>query len=150
MKFLTATIEEKKEYLRQLEKLEQEIEIDKMVLESMRSTVYGSSVCYDYNGNPNVKTSAFQDALVNIELHKTFTEAKVHTLIKKKMEVQQAINDSVSDITRRKIMIQKYISYKSIPLIAVEMGKDVSWIYGLHRRALEEFKIPDEETTKNH
>ena len=129
-----------KEYLQQAYKLERQIKLDELKLEAMRSSVYGSSINYEYSGGQNGQKDGFSLALANVMAYETYVKGEIYTLTQKRVEIEKTIN-TVSDDVQKEILTRRYLLYQKWELIAVEMDRDLRWIYRLHGKALENLKI---------
>lgn len=130
-----------KEYLGQIRCYHNRIEEKKREIEELRdmATCIGS---FDYSKDP-VKTSPSGDAMVNavakiVDAREECARLIV-TYLEKKNVIIREINE-MSNETYRKLLYKRYVEYKRLEQIAVEMNYQYEWIRQLHGRALQDFE----------
>lgn len=60
-------------------------------------------------------------------------------------EQTAAVVDALPDARLRRVLHRRYLLGQSWPTIAQELHTDERWIYRLHRRALNQLRLPPEE-----
>ena len=127
-----------KEYLRQIKKLDNRIEIDRRKIEKLRAVL-------DYkppSGGSGSGGSAdrIPDTLAKIMEYEEQAERLKKIYIEIYETAEQAVK-AVEDPVLREVLERRYFLYQKWEEIAKEMNRDIRWIYRLHGRALKEVKI---------
>lgn len=127
-----------KDYLRQIKKLDNRIEIDRRKIEKLRAVL-------DYkppSGGSGSGSSAdrIPDTLAKIIEYEEQAERLKKIYIEIYETAEQAVK-AVEDPVLREVLERRYFLYQKWEEIAKEMNRDIRWIYRLHGRALNEVKI---------
>ncbi|MBR1382193.1 MAG: hypothetical protein IJ555_00030 [Ruminococcus sp.] len=127
-----------KDYLRQIKKLDNRIEIDRRKIEKLRAVL-------DYkppSGGSGSGGSAdrIPDTLAKIMEYEEQAERLKKIYIEIYETAEQAVK-AVEDPVLREVLERRYFLYQKWEEIAKEMNRDIRWIYRLHGRALKEVKI---------
>lgn len=131
-----------KEYLKQLSKLECRINHKRNELSELRSRAYMLNGI-DYSKEPIKSSVAYCgaherviDAMYQIECEILCQirdyESKKHKIIDQIHEIDNPLYES--------ILYKRYVEFKSLELIAVELNYSYEWIRHAHGLALEEFR----------
>lgn len=129
-----------KEYLQQLELLDIKINQKKMRVAELRLFASNISTAVD---NERVQTSCPGDKLSNtiikcIDLENEI-KVEIHRFMDRKTEIVnqiQALNNS----KYIQILFMRYVQYKKLKMIAVELNYSYQYTRELHRCALKEFE----------
>ena len=127
-----------KEYLSQLYRLDNLINIKQLELESLKSISTSISVNSD---SERVQTSIKQDKIGDIvakiiDLNNEIN-SDIDKLVDSKKEIMNLI-DKVSCDDLRYILYLRYFHFKTWEKIAVDMNYSYQWVHKLHSRALRE------------
>jgi hypothetical protein len=131
---------ETKQYLNQIGRLDRMIKNKMSELAQYKELAYGLSAVAN---EEKVKSSTSSFDKIGIKIAKIVEmEEKINNLIDEyvdlKEEALKTIN-MISNIRYRKILYKKYFKYKSIYVIAKELGMTDRGCKKAHKRALEEF-----------
>lgn len=132
-----------KEYLNQAYRLDQRIRSKQEQIASLNdlSTSCSSSMT-GMPHNPNHGTSRMADAVCKIVDLQESIAADMKELVELKAEIIATIK-AVECIEYQLILEKRYISGKSWPEIAVDLGYKMRHLYKLHDEALDSLKIPE-------
>ena len=98
--------------------------------------------------NPSPSTSRMADAICKIVGLEDEIRSDMEKLIDLKAEITGVIK-AVANPERQTLLEKRYLCYLSWEKIAVDMGYELRYIHKLHNRALEECKIPEEDTERH-
>ena len=130
-----------KEYLQQAYLFDRKINLDIQMLEAARAALHGRGVSYESDCTQSGShENSIEKALVRILEYEEHINAEIDKLTEKRQEIEQTIN-AVRDDTQREVLTRRYLLYQKWELIAVEMDRDLRWVYRLHGRALEKLTI---------
>ena len=135
-----------KEYLSQAYRLDQRIASKLEMVESLNElAIKCTSTLTSMPSNPSKRVSPMADAVMKIidlqdEINRDFER-----LVDLKREINLVIR-VVEYNEYRMILEKRYISNKSWPEIAVELGYNLRHLYRLHDAALNKVKIPEDVT----
>lgn len=128
-----------KEYLKQIEKLDKcieqkQIEYDELRLRSTSSggIQYGE----------RVQTSPTGDSLERKVVNYVQLEEDINAMIDNFVDTKHKIIDEIqglSNVNHIDVLFKKYVQYKTLEQIAVEMGYTYQYVRELHGYALQEF-----------
>lgn len=129
-----------KEYLKQIEKLDKcidqkQIECDslRLLAESTGGIQYGE----------RVQTSPQGDMLEKKVVKYVQMEQEINDMINKFVDLKHKIIDEIQGLSEVKhidVLFKKYVQYKSLEQIAVEMNYSYPYIKELHGYALQDFE----------
>lgn len=129
-----------KEYLYQLEKLDTKINQKLEELTALKQSATSITVATD---TERVQTSGTSDRVgtlaVKIADMRKEIDMEIDGFVDKKHRIINQIH-TLSDSKHMKLLFKKYVQFKSLELIAVEMGYTYQYIVELHGYALNEFK----------
>lgn len=132
-----------KEYLNQAYRLDQRIQSKQEQIASLNDLATScSATMTGMPRNPNCGGSRMADAVGKIIDLENEIAADMEQLVQLKAEIVATIN-AVDSIDHRLILEKRYISGKSWPEIAVDLGCKMRRMYTLHDEALEKVKIPE-------
>ena len=127
-----------KEYLRQLRRLEICIEQRQEELNRLRELIGSLSVNYDERVQHSSADGIPNEVARRIELEDDISR-KIEQFLQLKHKIINEIQ-SLNDYTYSSILYKRYVEYKSLEEIAVEMNYSYNWARHLHGFALEEFR----------
>jgi len=132
-----------KEYLNHAYRLDQRIRSKQEQIASLNDLATSCSASMTgMPHNPNRGTSRMADAVCKIvDLQKSIA-ADMKELVELKAEIIATIK-AVECIEYQLILEKRYISGKSWPEIAVDLGYKMRHLYKLHDEALDSLKIPE-------
>jgi len=127
-----------KDYLRQIKKLDNRIEIDRRKIEKLRAVL-------DYkppsgSGGSGGSADRIPDTLAKIMEYEEQAERLKKIYIEIYETADQAVK-AVEDPVLSEVLERRYFLYQKWEEIAKEMNRDIRWIYRLHGRALKEVRI---------
>lgn len=132
-----------KEYLNQAYRLDQRIRSKQEQIASLNDLATScSSSMTGMPHNPNRGTSRMADAVCKIVDLQESIAADMKELVELKAEIIATIK-AVECIEYQLILEKRYISGKSWPEIAVDLGYKMRHLYKLHDEALGSLKIPE-------
>lgn len=132
-----------KEYLNQAYRLDQRIRSKQEQISALNDLATSCSASMTgMPRNPNRGSSRMADAVNRIVDLKDSIAADMEELVKLKAEIIATIK-AVNCIEYQLILEKRYISGKSWPEIAVDLGYKMRRLYALHDEALAEIKIPE-------
>ena len=132
-----------KEYLNQAYRLDQRIRSKQEQIASLNDLA--TSCTASMTGmphNPNRGTSRMADAVCKIVDLQESLAADIKELVELKVEIIATIK-AMECIEYQLILEKRYISGKSWPEIAVDLGYKMRHLYKLHDEALDSLKIPE-------
>ena len=128
-----------KEYLRQLSRLEVCIEQRQEELNRLRELIGGRAVDY----GERVQTSASADGIPNELIRRAELEADISRKIERFLKLRHKIINEIQSLDNAvyvKILYMRYVEYKSLDEIAEKMNYSYVHMKRLHGSALLEFK----------
>ena len=132
-----------KEYLQQAYRIERRVNLDKEMLESMRSALHGRSVNYESDGSQrNPQGNSIERAILRVVEYEERINTEIEELTQKRLEIEEVI-EAVPDETLREILKRRYLMYQKWDKIAEEMHYSIQWIHKLHGAALTKIKTGD-------
>lgn len=132
-----------KEYLNQAYRLDQRIRSKQEQIASLNDLATScSSSMTGMPHNPNHGTSRMADTVCKIVDLQEGIAADMKELVELKAEIIATIK-AVECIEYQLILEKRYISGKSWPEIAVDLGYKMRHLYKLHDEALDSLKIPE-------
>jgi len=131
-----------KEYLSQAYLLDQRIASKLEMVESLNDLATRcTSTLTGMPHNPSKSTSPMADAVAKIIDLQDEINRDLNTLVDLKREISLIIREV--DCNEYRIILEKrYISNKTWPEIAVELGYNLRHLYRLHDAALKKLKVP--------
>nr|UWH96882.1 MAG: Protein of unknown function (DUF722) [Bacteriophage sp.] len=129
-----------KEYLNQAYYIDRRIAIDLEKIEAMKSSLHGypdfrmDGIRRESTGN------AMEQTILKVLEYEERINADIDRLIDKKKEIENVIGD-VQDSRLREILTRRYLLFQKWEHIASEMHTDLSWVFRLHKRALDKIVI---------
>ena len=133
------TPENPKEYLRQLRRLELCIEQRQEELNRLRELIGCNAIDY----GERVQTSPSADSIPNEVIRRAELEADISRKIERFLQLKHKIINEIQlfdNAVYVSILYKRYVEYKSLEEIAVEMNYSYIHIKRLHGYALLEFK----------
>lgn len=140
-----------KDYLNQLPLLDMKINLKIKELEGLRTKLVGvGGVDYsDDRVQTSPKSNArFAEILHNIECLEKEINDDIDKLVNKKHEIISQIQE-LKQPKQIEILYKRYVEYKSLEVIAREMGYSYQYAKELHRKALREMKKNLPKPTQN-
>ena len=131
--------ENPKEYLRQLHRLELYIEQRQEELNRLRELIGCNAIDY----GERVQTSPSADGIPNEVIKRAELEADISRKIERFLQLKHKIINEIQLLDNAvyvSILYKRYVEYKSLEEIAVEMNYSYIHIKRLHGYALLEFK----------
>lgn len=136
-----------KEYLNQAYRLDQRIRSKQEQISALNDLATDcSATLTGMPRNPNRGGSRMADAVAKIVDLQNEVAADMEHLVELKAEIIATIK-AVDCIEYQLILEKRYISGKSWPEIAVDLGYKMRHLYKLHDDALEKIKIPEKYCT---
>ena len=133
------SLENPKEYLRQLRRLELYIEQRQEELNRLRELIGSHAIDY----GERVQTSPSADSIPNEVIRRAELEADISRKIERFLQLKHKIINEIQSLDNAvyaSILYKRYVEYKSLEEIAVEMNYSYIHIKRLHGYALLEFK----------
>lgn len=131
--------ENPKEYLRQLRRLELCIEQRQEELNRLRELIGCNAIDY----GERVQTSPSADSIPNEVIRRAELEADISRKIERFLQLKHKIINEIQSLDNAvyvSILYKRYVEYKSLDEIAVEMNYSYRQVLRLHGMALQEFK----------
>ena len=131
--------ENPKEYLRQLHRLELCIEQRQEELNRLRELIGSHAIDY----GERVQTSPSADSIPNEVIRRAELEADISRKIERFLQLKHKIINEIQSLDNAvyvSILYKRYVEYKSLEEIAVEMNYSYIHINRLHGYAFLEFK----------
>lgn len=130
-----------KEYLQQVQKLD--VMINQKIAEKSELRKFDGISGIDYSGD-KVQSSPKGDALFTKSVERIIDlEKEIDNMIDQYVDLKhQIINEiqSLSNTTYIDILFKKYVEYKRLEVIAVEMSYSYQYVRVMHGYALQEFE----------
>ncbi len=129
-----------KEYLKQVESIDRQIQLDNERLTEIRSALYGRGVRYENNGSkPVLQNNGFEKAMQRLLESEECLNAEICKLIAKRVEIEKAVA-AVPDSVQREVLTRKYLMSQEWEDISRKMNYSIQHIYRLHAIALRNFQ----------
>lgn len=130
-----------KEYLQQVQKLD--VMINQKIAEKSELRKFDGVSAIDYSGD-KVQSSPKGDAPFTKSVERIIDlEKEIDDMIDQYVNLKdQIINEiqSLSNVTYIEILYKRYIKYKRLEVIAVELGYSYQYVRVMHGYALQEFE----------
>lgn len=133
------SLENPKEYLRQLRRLEVCIEQRQEELNRLRELIGCNAIDY----GERVQTSPSADSIPNEVIRRAELEADISRKIERFLQLKHKIINEIQSLDNAvyvKILYMRYVEYKSLDEIAEKMNYSYRQVLRLHGMALQEFK----------
>lgn len=138
-----------KTYLSQARYLDMRIRSKLQQIDSLNDLATScSAVITGMPHSPSPTTSRMADAIAKIVDLEDEIRKDMNELIDLKKTIIGVIK-SVANPEHQTILEKRYLCYLSWEKIAVDMGYELRYVHKLHNRALEECKIPEEDTKRH-
>ena len=128
-------------YLRQLEHMRVNLDMDEERLEHMRAKVYGASG-FDYS-RERVQTSSGKDQQSESVIRLMDFQKRVEEERERYERLEDTITDQIGSLSSpigSKLLFKVYVQFKSIQHAACEIGVSQSYAYNIHTESLREFE----------
>lgn len=128
-----------KEYLRQLRRLEVCIEQRQEELNRLRELIGCNAIDY----GERVQTSPSADSIPNEVIRRAELEADISRKIERFLQLKHKIINEIQSLDNAvyvKILYMRYVEYKSLDEIAEKMNYSYRQVLRLHGTALKEFR----------
>lgn len=132
-------LESPKEYLRHLRRLEVCIEQRQEELNRLRELIGCNAIDY----GERVQTSPSADSIPNEVIRRAELEADISRKIERFLQLKHKIINEIQSLDNAvyvSILYKRYVEYKSLEEIAVEMNYSYRQVLRLHGTALKEFR----------
>lgn len=129
------SLENPKEYLRQLHRLEVCIEQRQEELNRLRELIGCNAIDY----GERVQTSPSADSIPNEVIRRVELEADISRKIERFLQLKHKIINEIQSLDNAvyvSILYKRYVEYKSYKEIAAELKYNVSYVRQLHSKAL--------------
>lgn len=133
------SLENPKEYLRQLHRLEVCIEQRQEELNRLRELIGCNAIDY----GERVQTSPSADSIPNEVIRRAELEADISRKIERFLQLKHKIINEIQSLDNAvyvKILYMRYVEYKSLDEIAEKMNYSYRQVLRLHGTALKEFR----------
>lgn len=135
-------------YLTQLEYIDDMISEKRDIIESMRSSVTGTSASVEGERVQTSPKDRLGETCVKIVDLCTQMQDDIDRLLEMKGEVIQTIDQYVTDLKAQKLLYLRYIKYMSIETVAHEMRISRRTAYSLHKAAVTDISVKFKGGTK--
>lgn len=136
------TIDEKKDYLSQYRRLDEEIKCKMDELAQWKSFACRVTRTMSEVGGTGQGDDRIQKSYEKIEELRHFLEQDINALLEMREEITQYI-DAMEDYTLRLLLRYHYINRVGLEEIAEKMNYCYRQVTRLHRKALQELQIPE-------
>lgn len=92
--------------------------------------------------NPNRASSTMADAVGKIIDLQNEINRDIDRLVDLKREIVTVIK-AIENPEYQTLLEKRYLCFLTWEKIAVDMGYDLRWLYRIHKRALDEIRVPD-------
>lgn len=134
---MTKQQKETKEYLSQALYVDLRIQSKIEQVASLNAlATKATAVCSDMPGNGTRNIHKMEDAILSIIELEAEINADIHKLVELKQDIVTKIK-SVENPEYQSLLEQRYLSFKPWEQIAVDMGRDLRWVYRQHIKALD-------------
>lgn len=130
-----------KEYLRQAYKMDKRIRILHGKVEKLRASLEYHSPSLDSCGSGG-NSDRMPDTLSKIMEYEQHARQLQAAFVDKYIEIDKAIHD-INDPVLCELLERRYLLYQKWEQIALEMHRDIRWIYRLHGKALSSIRVID-------
>lgn len=130
-----------KEYLQQLKLIDVKIDQKLKQVGDLRQMAQATGAL-DYSKD-RVQTSASGDSLSNAVIRYLSLEEEIDQQIDQFVDLKnQIINQiqALKDVNYVQVLFKRYVEYKGLEVIAVEMGYTYPYVRALHGHALQDFE----------
>lgn len=135
-----------KEYLSQAYRLDQRINSKIEQVASLNDLATKcTSTLTGMPRNPNRASSTMADAVGKIIDLQNEINRDIDRLVDLKREIVTVIK-AIENPEYQTLLEKRYLCFLTWEKIAVDMGYDLRWLYRIHKRALDEIRVPDSET----
>ena len=132
-----------KEYLEQAYRLDQRIQSKQEQVDSLNDLATRcTATMTGMPHSPNRGASSMADTICKIVDLQEAIAADMQTLVDLKADIMHTI-DRVQNVEYRLILEKRYITGKTWPEIAIELGYKMRYMFKLHEEALAVIKIPE-------
>ncbi len=135
-----------KEYLSQAYRLDQRINSKIEQVASLNDLATKcTSTLTGMPRNPNRASSTMADAVGKIIDLQNEINRDIDRLVDLKREIVTVIK-AIENPEYQTLLEKRYLCFLTWEKIAVDMGYDLRWLYRIHKRALDEIRVPDSAT----
>lgn len=135
-----------KEYLSQAYRLDQRINSKIEQVASLNDLATKcTSTLTGMPRNPNRASSTMADAVGKIIDLQNEINRDIDHLVNLKREIVTVIK-AIENPEYQTLLEKRYLCFLTWEKIAVDMGYDLRWLYRIHKRALDEIRVPDSAT----
>lgn len=135
-----------KEYLSQAYRLDQRINSKIEQVASLNDLATKcTSTLTGMPRNPNRASSTMADAVGKIIDLQNEINRDIDRLVDLKREIVTVIK-AIENPEYQTLLEKRYLCFLTWEKIAVDMGYDLRWLYRIHKRALDEIRVPNSET----
>lgn len=135
-----------KEYLSQAYRLDQRINSKIEQVTSLNDLATKcTSTLTGMPRNPNRASSTMADAVGKIIDLQNEINRDIDRLVDLKREIVTVIK-AIENPEYQTLLEKRYLCFLTWEKIAVDMGYDLRWLYRIHKRALDEIRVPDSAT----
>lgn len=135
-----------KEYLSQAYRLDQRINSKIEQVASLNDLATKcTSTLTGMPRNPNRASSTMADAVGKIIDLQNEINRDIDRLVDLKREIVTVIK-AIENPEYQTLLEKRYLCFLTWEKIAVDMGYDLRWLYRIHKRALDEIRVPDSVT----
>lgn len=135
-----------KEYLSQAYRLDQRINSKIEQVASLNDLATKcTSTLTGMPRNPNRASSTMADAVGKIIDLQNEINRDIDCLVDLKREIVTVIK-AIENPEYQTLLEKRYLCFLTWEKIAVDMGYDLRWLYRIHKRALDEIRVPNPET----
>ena len=132
-----------KEYLEQAYRLDLRIQSKQEQIDSLNDLATRcTATMTGMPHSPNRRSSPMADTVCKIVDLQEAIAADMQTLVDLKADIMHTI-DRVQNVEYRLILEKRYITGKTWPEIAIELGYKMRYMFKLHEEALAVIKIPE-------
>lgn len=132
-----------KEYLSQAYRLDQRINSKIEQVASLNDLATKcTSTLTGMPRNPNRASSTMADAVGKIIDLQNEINRDIDRLVDLKREIVTVIK-AIENPEYQTLLEKRYLCFLTWEKIAVDMGYDLRWLYRIHKRALDEIRVPD-------
>lgn len=135
-----------KEYLSQAYRLDQRINSKIEQVASLNDLATKcTSTLTGMPRNPNRASSTMADAVGKIIDLQNEINRDIDRLVDLKREIVTVIK-AIENPEYQTLLEKRYLCFLTWEKIAVDMGYDLRWLYRIHKRVLDEIRVPDSAT----
>ena len=133
----------KREYLMQAIKLNELINSKLDTIAELRALAVKSTGVISATPSHPGKKSRLEEIVCKIADLENEVNSDIDRLIEKKREISETISN-LDDFAGQLVLEKHYLQGKNYYQIAVELDRSESWVYRVHKRAIDNLEIPDE------